>query len=246
MSDNQPNEPNPFTSRRFILAAVIVGIVLLCAVVLVVSSVIGSQAKPTAGPTGHPTSSPSSSSTSEADRSICGLPGFQKSGTLTQAPNSKWELVGTVAAPTDPKGSGPGNVESSGFRSCYAHTPTGAVYAAANIIAMGSDSTLRHEVSDKLVVPGPGRDAALAAGSSSTSDTTVRYQIAGFRLLSYDGAQAKVDIAVNSATGQLVSFVENLKWSDGDWKVALDNSGNMPIPPSPLQSLGGYIPWSGA
>ena len=245
MSDSQPNEPNPFTSRRFILAAVIVGVVLLCAVVLVVSSVINGQAKPTAGPTAGPTSSPSTSTVNEADRSTCGLPGFQKSGTLTQAPNSKWELVGTVAAPTDPKGSGPGKVESSGFRSCFAHTPTGAVYAAANIIAMGSDSSLRHEVSDKLVVPGPGRDAALAAAGSS-SETTVRYHVAGFRLLSYDGSQAKVDIAVNAATGQLVSFVEDLQWSDGDWKVTLDKTGNMPIPPSPLQSLGGYIPWSGA
>lgn len=245
MSDNQPNDPNPFTSRRFILAAVIVGIVLLCAVVLVISSVLGSQAKPTAGPTGHPTNPPSSSSVNEADRSTCGLPGLEKSGALTQAPNSKWELVGTVAAPTDPKGAGPGNVESSGFRSCFAHTATGAVFAAANIIAMGSDSSLRHEVSDKLVVPGPGRDAALAS-AGSTSDTTVRYQIAGFRLLSYDGSRAKVDIAVNAATGQLVSFVESLEWNDGDWKVTLDKTGNMPIPPSPLQSLGGYIPWSGA
>jgi hypothetical protein len=64
--------------------------------------------------------------------------------------------------------------------------------------------------------------------------------------LSYDGSQAKVDIAVNAATGQLVSFVESLEWNDGDWKVTLDKTGNMPIPPSPLQSLGGYIPWSGA
>lgn len=245
MSDNQPNESNPFTSRRFILAAVIVGVVLLCAVILVVSSVLGGQAKPTADPSAQPTSSPSASSVNQKDRSVCGLPGFEESGTLTQAPKSKWELVGTVAAPTDPKGAGPGNAESSGFRSCYAHTPTGALYSAANILAMGSDSSLRHEVSDKLVVPGPGRDAALASEGSS-SETTVRYQIAGFRLLSYDGSQAKVDIAVNASTGQLVSFVESLQWSDGDWKVTLDKNGNMPIPPSPLQSLGGYIPWSGA
>ncbi|HWU45762.1 MAG TPA: hypothetical protein VN133_03275 [Humibacter sp.] len=245
MSDNQPNEPNPFTSRRFILAAVIVGVVLLCAVVLVVSSVLGGQAKPTADPSAHPTSSPSNSSVSEADRSTCGLPGFRKSGTLTQAPNSKWELVGTVAAPTDPKGSGPGNVESSGFRSCYAHTPTGALYSAANLLAVVSDRSLLKEVADKLTVPGPGRDALLQQSGSSSS-TSVRYQIAGFKLDSYSSDQATVDIAVNLSTGELVSFPIALQWDDGDWKVKTTDDGGFTLPPAQLQSLGGYIPWSGA
>ncbi|WP_392342544.1 hypothetical protein ACQ86L_0120 (plasmid) [Leifsonia sp. P73] len=245
MSDNQPSESNPFTTRRFILAAVIVGVVLLCAVVLVVSSVIGGQAKPSANSSGAPTSTPTQTSVSAADRSTCGLPGFEKSGTLTQAPNSKWQLVGTVAAPTDPKGSGPGNVESSGFRSCYAHTPTGALYAAANMLAVVSDRSLVHEVADKLTMPGPGRDALLKQ-SASTSGTTVRYQIAGFKLDSYSGDQATVDIAVNLSTGELVSFPFALQWDDGDWKVKTTDDGGFTLPPAQLQSLGGYIPWSGA
>jgi len=245
MSDNQPTEQNPFTSRRFILAAVVVGVILLCAVVLVVGTVVGGQAKPTAGPSGPASSSPSQPAASEADRSMCGLPGFEKSGTLTQAPNSKWELVGTVAAPTDPKGAGPGKVDTSGFRSCYAHTPTGALYSAANILALVSDRSLQREVADKLTVPGPGRDALLEQSGTSSS-SPVRYQIAGFKLNSYSGDQATVDIAVNLSTGELVSFPFALQWDDGDWKVKTTDDGGFTLPPAQLQSLGGYIPWSGA
>ncbi|GIT82076.1 hypothetical protein LLS1_37450 [Leifsonia sp. LS1] len=245
MSDSQPSESNPFTSRRFIVAAVVVGVVLLCAVVLIVSSVIGGQAKPNANPSAAPTNTSTQSAVSEADRSACGLPGFEKSGTLTQAPNTKWALVGTVAAPTDPKGSGPGNVESSGFRSCYAHTPTGSLYAAANMLAVVSDRSLLHEVADKLTVPGPGRDALLKQ-SGTPSSTPVRYQIAGFKLDSYSSDQATVDIAVNLSTGELVSFPFALQWVDGDWKVKTTDDGGFTLPPAQLQSLGGYIPWSGA
>lgn len=244
MSDNQPTEQNPFTSRRFILAAVVVGVVLLCAVILVVGTVVGGQAKPTAGPS--PSSTATHSTAADADPSTCGLPGYQPTGTLTSAPNAKWELVGTVAAPTDPKGAGPGLSESSGFRSCFAHTPTGALYAAANVVAMGSVPGLVKEVTDKLVVPGPGRDAALAQTSGTSQSSSIRYQIAGFKMLAYDGRTARVDIAVNASSGQLVSFVQSLQWDGGDWKVVLDDQGNPPVPPAALQSLGGYIPWSGA
>lgn len=244
MSDSQRSDQSPFTNRRFVLAAIVVGVVLLCAVVLVVGSVLGGQSKPTAGSSAAPSSSPSSSA--DSDPSVCGLTGYEAAGTLRTAPDSTWGLVGTVAAPSDPNGAGPGRSESSGFRSCYAHTPTGALYSAANVIAMGSITGLAQEVTEKLVVEGAGRDAALAKMGPSTSTSTVRYQIAGFKMLTYDGGNATVDVAVNVSTGELVSFVETLQWSGGDWKIVLDAAGNAPIPSSPLQSLGGYIPWSGA
>lgn len=243
MSDNQPNEPNPFTSRRFILAAVIVGIVLLCAVVLVVSSVISSQAKPTAEPTSS--STPTHSAAADADPSVCGLKGYEVKSSLDDAPKSKWELVGTIAAPTDPTGAGPGKIDSDGFRSCYAHTATGALYSAANFIALGSDATTRAKL-PSLLVPGPGRDAAKAQSTQSSDSAGYRAQVAGFKIDSYDGKNATVDLALNYSTGQLVSLVLKLTWVEGDWKLVTDNSGNLPIPPAALQSLGGYTPWSGA
>lgn len=243
MSDNQPTEQNPFTSRRFILAAVVVGVILLCAVVLVVGTVVGGQAKPTAGPAPSSTATPSSAA--DADPSVCGLKGYEATSSLDDAPRSKWELVGTIAAPTDPKGAGPGKIDSDGFRSCYAHTATGALYSAANFVALGSDATTRAKL-PSLVAPGPGRDAAEAQSTQSSESAGYRAQIAGFKIDSYDGKNATVDLALNYSTGQLVSLVLKLTWVEGDWKLVADNSGNLPIAPAPLQSLGGYTPWSGA
>lgn len=243
MSDNQPTEQNPFTSRRFILAAVVVGVILLCAVVLVVGTVVGGQAKPTAGPAPSSTATPSSAA--DADPSVCGLKGYEATSSLDDAPKSKWELVGTIAAPTDPRGAGPGKIDSDGFRSCYAHTATGALYSAANFVALGSDATTRAKL-PSLVAPGPGRDAAEAQSTQSSDSAGYRAQIAGFKIDSYDGKNATVDLALNYSTGQLVSLVLKLTWVEGDWKLVADNSGNLPIAPAPLQSLGGYTPWSGA
>jgi hypothetical protein len=243
MSDNHTNETNPFTSRRFILAAVVVGVVLLCAVILVVGTMVSGQAKPTAGPT--PSSTATRTAAADADPSVCGLKGYEVKSSLGNAPKSKWELVGTIAAPTDLKGAGPGKIDTDGFRSCYAHTATGALYAAANFVALGSDSTTRAKL-PSLIAPGPGRDAAQAQSNASSDSAGYRAQVAGYKIDSYDGNNATVDLALNYSTGQLVSLVLKLTWVEGDWKLVADDSGNLPIPPAALQNLGGYTPWSGA
>lgn len=246
MSD-QSEHPNPFRSRRFVLSMVVVGVIALCAVIILISNLTGgrNQADPTTAPTASTLATTTPAAASDPDPSACGLKGYETSGTLKSAPDTKWELVGTVAAPTASKTIGPGVTETDGFRSCFAHTPTGALYAASNVAAMGSDETLRKELAQKLTVPGPGRDAAIASADSGSSNA-IRYQIAGYKILSYDGETAKVDLAVNAASGQLVSFVWSLRWTDGDWKFVVTDAGASPIAPAALTSLGGYTPWSGA
>ncbi|MEO7017080.1 MAG: hypothetical protein ABI067_11140 [Leifsonia sp.] len=244
MSD-QPEQPNPFRSRRFVLSMVVVGVIVLCAVIVIISNLAGGKnnADPTPSSSSAP---PSTTAATDPDPSVCGLKGYETTGTVDAPPPAKWLLVGTVAAPTDPKTIGPGVTASDGLRTCFAHTPTGALYAASNVVAMGSDATLRKDVAEKLIVPGPGRDAAIASANTGNDSATVRYQIAGYKVLSYDGKTAKVDIAVNSSTGQLVSFVWSLQWTDGDWKFVVTDDGASPNAPAPLTSLGGYTPWSGA
>jgi hypothetical protein len=244
MSD-QSEQLNPFRSRRFVLSMVVVGVIVLCAVIVLISNLAGGKnnARPTPSLSSTP---PASTAATDLDPSACGLKGYETTGTVDAPPHAKWLLVGTVAAPTDPKTVGPGITEQDGFRSCFAHTPTGALYAASNIIAMGSVASLGEEITKKLVVPGAGRNAALAQLGGSSNAATIRYQIAGFKMLSYDGSTARVDLAVNASSGQLVSFVESLQWSGGDWKVVLADNGDPAIAPAALTSLGGYTPWSGA
>ncbi|MEO5536015.1 MAG: hypothetical protein ABIR17_12900 [Pseudolysinimonas sp.] len=239
MSDNA-ERPSPFTRPGFIAAAIVIVIILVAGGIAVVS---GLNSRATPHPTATETSGPIGS---PVDESVCGLDGFETESTLTAAPDNEWELVGTVAAPTDPA-IGPG-VVADGFRSCFAHTTEGALFATVNFLALGTDSTTGPRLPD-LVAAGPGRDALLeqianAGPGGSTSD--VRGQIAGFKIGAYSSSAATVDLAINFNDGRLASFPIKLTWEDGDWKIVLADDGSLPLSPAGLQSLGGYIPWGGA
>ncbi|TFC56814.1 MULTISPECIES: hypothetical protein [Cryobacterium] len=242
MSD-QSEQQNPFRSRRFVLSMVIVAVIALLAVIVLVSNLLGGkdETAPTASPLPSTTAVPV-----DSDPSSCGLEGYETTASLTDAPDTTWTLVGTVAAPSDPEGSGPGVTDSSGFRSCYAHTAEGALFAAANYVALGTDATMYDKMS-ALVAPGPGRDALIAmtegADSGASSD---RAQVAGFAINSFDEKAATVDLALNYNDGQMVSLPIKLVWSAGDWKIVVADDGSMPIAPAALNGLGGYTPWSGA
>jgi hypothetical protein len=236
-SDRKP------TRRGFVFGAVIVGILILIAIVLIVSSLIGGGATPSASSTPVPSSSPSTAALT-GDASVCGLEAFEDTDTVTTAPVAEWVIVGTMAAPSADE-VGPGLEDSDGIRSCYARTAEGALFATANIWAMGTDSRLGPLITERLVVPGPGRDAALESQGSGTNTGGLAAQIAGFKILSYDGTDATIDLAFRLNTGNLVSAPQALQWSDGDWKVLLNDDGQSSFRPSALQSLGGYIPWAG-
>ena len=73
----------------------------------------------------------------------------------------------------------------------------------------------------------------------------MRVEVAGFRLLAYDGQTARVDVAVRGATGgQTVnlSMVYLLVWEGGDWKLSVTDP-NAPINVANIPDLAGYISW---
>lgn len=240
------SETNPFRKKSFIAAAIVVGLIVLAAIIVLVTSLQGGS-NVEAPPTSTPSSSPTGSPTAEPveDPSVCGLEGFETENTLGSAPDTEWELVGTVAAPTDSSGAGPGTVDN-GFRSCYAHTAEGALYAAVNYIALASDSRNVPRLPE-LVEPGPGRDAALENSTDAPEASNTRLQVAGFKVNSYDGQEAVIDVVweVTSKDNALVSSPTVLHWVDGDWKLVLSEEGAPPFASSQIENLGGYIPWSG-
>jgi len=236
-NDNtQPSSPS--TSRGFIAAAIIIGVIVLATVIVVVTSLT------TPKPAAQPTATPNGPIADATDKSICGLPGFETENSLTAAPETKWELVGTVAAPTDPD-VGPGFVNKDGVRTCFAHTAEGALFAAVNYIALGSDARTQPHLVD-LVEPGLGRDALKAAGPDLTQSNS-RVQVAGFKVNSYSANVAVLDVVyrVTSSSNQLVSFPMVMHWAAGDWKLSVTDKGEPPFAAAPLQSLGGYLPWAG-
>jgi hypothetical protein len=207
----------------------------------------GTTQAPSSGPTGSGGPSTAPSASPSAAPSVCGLTAVADSGTLTRAPDAEWELVGTVAAPSV-EGMGPGT-EDDGLRTCYARTPTGAVLAAANVAAMGSSAPLVERMTEEMTAAGPGRDAALknlADDGARAVPSVVRYQVRGFRLLDYSGTEASVDLALGVEGGATGSFVLDLRWEDGDWKVVLTDDGGLGSLPAQVPDLAGYTLWSGA
>lgn len=194
----------------------------------------------------HPSTSSGTASNASARRaaggSVCGLAGMDPADAqLTTAPAASWTTVGTMAAPSS--AAGPGRVQADGLRSCYAHTVTGALFAVANVWAMGSDPRLYRSVLEQNTATGPGRDAALTQ-AVGPSNTGMSAQIAGFKVTAYTPAEATVDLAFLLSSGTQISFPTPVKWQDGDWKVELADDGTPVFRPTTLQSLVGYTPWA--
>lgn len=246
-ASSPPADENTGASKKLIGSAVVVAAIVVLGLVLSLTNIFGGETEPTANPSAPSPSTATATATQTAqnEASVCGLEAVELSGTVTTAPTATWALVGTTAAPPI-EGQGPGKIDGDGFRSCYARTPTGALVAAANYAAIGSYAPLRARFYDEATVPGPGRDALLKKPITGAGDGGTRVQIAGFRVLRYDGNQADVDIAFRTSNGAVGASVLNLQWSGGDWKIRVADDGTELSPVVQLPSLSGYTLWAGA
>lgn len=247
--ENSETNNNPFTRPGFIISAIVVALVLVLGAVLGTVGIVNStRDEPTAAPATATSQEESEQSSEPAEEpaigaSICGLEGEVLEGTVDEAPAAAWEFQGTIGYPTA-KAFGPGKTDENGVRSCFQHSPEGALFMAANAAAQGSDPAtaeawLRYALSD-----GPGRDALLSEGEEVTESEGTRVQIAGYRVLNYDGDTAQVDLlATATSQGQSadISSVYYLRWEDGDWK--LDTNTETPLDVGTAVDTSSYTPW---
>ncbi|WP_285026059.1 hypothetical protein [Plantibacter sp. ME-Dv--P-122b] len=140
-------------------------------------------------------------------------------------------------------------VVRDGERYCFAHTAYGALAAAVNYTAFASetDPEVLAGLIPVFVAPGPGRDAAVAAPTTLANGALGSPQVAGFAIDAYDVDAATVDLVWVDADqgGALVSSPVSVQWVEGDWKVVLDDRAQSPLPAAVIDSMDGYLPWSG-
>ena len=180
---------------------------------------------------------------------MCGLDATGGT-TLTKAPEDvEWTALGAIYAPSSEE-HGPGSVDSdTGVRSCYSHTPEGALLAATNMLAASGDPELLLETTRKLGMDSPGKEVSIgriqeqiAEGGSSS----VPVQIAGFRLLSYTEDAATVEVVAAADDGSEKVYITtsgDLVWHNGDWHFVYGDDGSGGPVSGRVSDLSGYIPW---
>jgi hypothetical protein len=155
---------------------------------------------------------PSQTSTSGAQSSsVCGLPDGDQSVPST-TPAATWELEGPLAMPSNSV-YGPGLTER-GEKTCYAHSPLGAVFFASNPPFKPEDQ----------------------------NPQGVEY--AGFRVNDYSGDRATIELAARITLGQsagsFFSMTAVVVWRDGDWGFIQPED---PFTTTTLSTLHGFVPF---
>lgn len=169
-------------------------------------------APPGSSPSSSLTSlSPASSSASTAANG-CNLPGGTTAVPTSVIPVT-WQAVGGIAAPVSAS-AGPARISGTqgALRSCYQHSPTGAVLAAMNIAAAATTPS-EQQVIQQGYTPGPGRQEAMAQPADSGGGS-----ISGFTTQACTQSVCLVKLAF-TVQGLYIEQSMPMIWAGDDWKV---------------------------
>jgi hypothetical protein len=176
----------------------------------------------------------------------CVLPDGDQSIPSNQAPTSDgWEVSRRVVVPRS-SAYGPAKTDPDGFRRCFSHSPTGAVYAAYNVIAALADQTRAVPTAGKLMVPGRDADALIQQLKQEPADgASEPTQLAGYRVLDASRDRATIMLALPMES-EYMSATITLTWYDGDWRLVPPTNNNpVGAPYSQHRDLDGFVAWSG-
>lgn len=153
----------------------------------------------------------------------------------TKAPESKWELYENVTSLPTSSSYGPTQKDGA-FWHCFAHSPTGALFASINLTTAFITG---HEY--QAAVDTPGAREIFDENSSVADSEGSAVEIAGFQIESYSDSAATVKLLVN-VNGQLGSMPTELVWDKDadDWRWDAENM----TPPEPVENDDGFTPWS--
>jgi len=241
-----PADRDWFGGRRWtgIGAIALLIVVLVCALIVVIASHRSGHLDPTIPPAGQ---SPAPGTTRAPSPGASALP----TAVPTVAPaGTVWTLWRTVALPTV-VGAGPARISGSAATG-YARSPIGALAAVANIFyryTFAPDTDWR-AAADAMLAPGAGKDAwvkfraASPQGDAPPASGTLT-QIAGFQFVSYTPADAVIQLATRDSDGNFQVATAHVTWVASDWKLNPAANGGPSATSQTIDTLSGFIPWSG-
>jgi hypothetical protein len=269
--DDADGEGTSFWQERgFVASAVVVGAVLVCLLLWFFarsdsgtpasgatetpSTVVPTEqpteepSVPPATPTEQPTTTPTTPPPINAGRGGCRNRNPDQRIPQVAPPAVSWQFEADLLIPLQEAG-GPAVTASNGVRSCFAHSPTGAVLAAMVLLGQIRNPELTEDVLKTRIVPGAGRNRALAEiRATPTPKDLGQVQFAGFKVIDYLPNRAIIQIAAEVNAKSVASLPVTMVWSGGDWRGVLreDGSFNGSVAPEVLSSLDGYVGFRGA
>ncbi|MBG6184677.1 hypothetical protein IWX65_002655 [Arthrobacter sp. CAN_A214] len=249
MAETEESEHLWWAAPRFIMSAAAVVLLVIVGIILFVW--MGNDDESEAAPPVQTQAAPSATSepADASDESVCGLDATGGTTLTTPPEDVEWEFLGGIAAPKSAE-HGPGVVdEETGVRSCYSHTPEGALLAATGRLTASGDTELLLETTKALSLEGPGKEIGLERIQrriNSGSTTTPPIKIEGFRLLSYNDEEATVEVVASADDGSGFIYYTTsvvMEWHQGDWYVKYKDDGSGGPVDGQISDLSGYAPW---
>lgn len=226
--------------RRPVIAAALIAAVVVALLVLIVARVTGGDDDPKSEPPpAGPSSSPTASSSSDSSTSACGLPDGPQTAPTT-APKAEWVVGPTgIAYPTSST-FGPAKT-TGGLHTCFAHNPTGALFAAVLYTNDFDDPSVSAKaIAQRFAPPQPVKRVS----NRPTGQGGV--QMKGFKFVDVTRDRVTVTLALTDTTSDgdpVAGVINTLAWQDGDWHVVPPEGGHAPV--SSLPVMDGYVLWGG-
>lgn len=233
----------PWTRPGFIAAAALVFIVIVAGTLI---AVLGADDGRDNNADGTPPASPA-----PADPAPQSPDQALPTAIPTTAPQGvRWELVRSLPVPVSDTA---GPTQLTGTTAAgFAHTPEGALIAAAQISTRASYSLGREHWEPTLehqFVPSPDRDqmlATLRTTDTSPSDPGSLSQIAGFSYQSYTSDTAVIGLVLrvpSAGTPRYHVLSTTLLWRDGDWRMQAPPGGAWASVNRVTNDLTGVVEW---
>lgn len=164
------------------------------------------------------------------------------------APPASWADYHGVLIPSSPT-AGPTRVTGD-VAGGFAHTPTGALLAVAQLPVRRILATDWTAVIDASLVPGPGvaawQQARPQLGTTITPPDGGWTQLTGYRFLAYNPDEAVIQLLKASTdSADYTVSVETVRWSGGDWKLVLQADGDDTPNVTSASSPAGFTIWRG-
>jgi hypothetical protein len=240
---------SPFRRSGFLVALAFLVLVVVAAIAVITMDSTGHHAgaAPTARP--RPDSSPGGGTPGAAPAAAGCNPTDTDQTVPTAAPAGvTWSLYQTVALPSSPT-DGP-LVTTGDVASCYAHTPVGALLAAAQISVRYLLADNWQAVLAAQVAPGPGpavyaSERAQVTGSAIDAGSPGFGQYAAYQYVTYTPATAVIELVSRFPAGTFQLVTTTVTWSGTDWQLQLQPSGGISPNAQTLTTLTGFTPWAG-